>query len=315
MRKKGKPTIKDSSDDWTKISFVPDLEKFGMEVRSDGRHGGLRLNSALGGWVGAQSGGRFAQPHFGDRLTPCASQSLDADTVALLTRRVYDMAGVTHHSVKVYLNGKRIAVNNFSNYVDLFLGPKLAPGRQRAALAPQFLVFDAALKRVTSVQDRSILTLGGSHRCAQLAPGHREGRRPLGSVRRRVRRRLPAVLVRQLDRDHQGRHPRRSRRRSGHREGAHTPPPRRRRLTAASPPPRHRLATASPPPLRRPVQPLEPPPDRAVAGARASQEEAQGPREDSQAEPRQVAPQGASPSYRPPPPPLLSSTTAPTSIL
>ena len=56
-------------------------------------------------------------------------QSLDADTVALMTRRVYDMAGVTHHSVKVYLNGKRLPVNNFSNYVDLFLGPKLAPGR------------------------------------------------------------------------------------------------------------------------------------------------------------------------------------------
>ena len=46
-----------------------------------------------------------------------------------MTRRVYDMAGVTHHSVKVYLNGKRLPVNNFSNYVDLFLGPKLAPGR------------------------------------------------------------------------------------------------------------------------------------------------------------------------------------------
>ena len=35
------------------------------------------------------------------------------------------MAGCTHHSVKVYLNGKRISTNNFSNYVDLFLGPKL----------------------------------------------------------------------------------------------------------------------------------------------------------------------------------------------
>ena len=26
---------------------------------------------------------------------------------------------------QVYLNGKRIATNNFSNYVDLFLGPKI----------------------------------------------------------------------------------------------------------------------------------------------------------------------------------------------
>lgn len=32
MRKKGKPVIKDSKEDWTKITFVPDLQKFGMEV-------------------------------------------------------------------------------------------------------------------------------------------------------------------------------------------------------------------------------------------------------------------------------------------
>ena len=37
MRKKGKPSIKDTSgEDWTKITFVPDLEKFGMEVRGGG---------------------------------------------------------------------------------------------------------------------------------------------------------------------------------------------------------------------------------------------------------------------------------------
>ncbi|KAL3915442.1 MAG: hypothetical protein SGPRY_007217 [Prymnesium sp.] len=86
MRKTGKPTIKDCKEDWTKISFIPDLEKFGME-------------------------------------------GLDADIVALMTRRVYDMAGITHSSVKVYFNGKRVNVNNFQQYIDLFLGPKMAPGR------------------------------------------------------------------------------------------------------------------------------------------------------------------------------------------
>jgi len=85
MRKKGKPVIKDSKEDWTKITFVPDLQKFGMEA-------------------------------------------LDADIVALMARRVYDMAGITHHSVKVFLNGKRVPVNNFQRYIDLYLGPKLAAG-------------------------------------------------------------------------------------------------------------------------------------------------------------------------------------------
>ena len=53
-------------------------------------------------------------------------ETLDDDICALFTRRAYDMAGCTHHTVKVYLNGKRLATNNFSNYVDLFLGPKVA---------------------------------------------------------------------------------------------------------------------------------------------------------------------------------------------
>ena len=83
MKTVGKPQIKEGcNEDWTKISWVPDLAKFGMTA-------------------------------------------LDDDIVALFARRAYDLAGCTHSSVKVYLNGKRISVNNFSNYVDLFLGPKM----------------------------------------------------------------------------------------------------------------------------------------------------------------------------------------------
>ena len=84
--KVGKPTIKEgNTEGWTKITWVPDLPKFGM-------------------------------------LT------LDEDICALFTRRAYDMAGCTHSSVKVFLNGKKLPTNNFSNYVDLFLGHKLAAG-------------------------------------------------------------------------------------------------------------------------------------------------------------------------------------------
>ena len=56
-----------------------------------------------------------------------AQENLDDDIVSLLERRAYDLAGCTHHTVKVYLNDKRISINNFSNYVDLFLGPKAGP--------------------------------------------------------------------------------------------------------------------------------------------------------------------------------------------
>lgn len=48
-------------------------------------------------------------------------ERLDDDTVALFTKRVYDMAGVTNKKVKVQLNGELISINNFEQYVDLYL--------------------------------------------------------------------------------------------------------------------------------------------------------------------------------------------------
>ena len=39
---------------------------------------------------------------------------LEADTVALMTKRVYDLAGVTNARVKVFLNGNRIPIKNFA---------------------------------------------------------------------------------------------------------------------------------------------------------------------------------------------------------
>ena len=48
-------------------------------------------------------------------------KELDDDTVALLSKRVYDLAGCTPSSVNVYLNGKKISVvPNFEKYTDLY---------------------------------------------------------------------------------------------------------------------------------------------------------------------------------------------------
>lgn len=66
MTKTTAPAIKDSSEDYTKITFSPDLAKFKME-------------------------------------------SLDKDTVDLLSRRAYDVAASTR-GVKVYLNDQRLPV-------------------------------------------------------------------------------------------------------------------------------------------------------------------------------------------------------------
>jgi DNA topoisomerase-2 len=47
--------------------------------------------------------------------------SLDDDTVALLSKRVYDMAGCTSNDVKVFLNKKKVpSVTNFETYIDMY---------------------------------------------------------------------------------------------------------------------------------------------------------------------------------------------------
>lgn len=68
--------VSSSGEDFTRISFQPDLSKFKM-------------------------------------------QKLDKDIVALFSRRAFDVAGSTK-GVKVYLNGKRLPISGFKEYVELF---------------------------------------------------------------------------------------------------------------------------------------------------------------------------------------------------
>jgi DNA topoisomerase-2 len=79
MQTKGTPKVKDckSDENWTSITFTPDLSKFKMS-------------------------------------------HLDADIVALMKKRVHDMAGCTP-GVKVFLQGERIKVKNFEEYCNMYL--------------------------------------------------------------------------------------------------------------------------------------------------------------------------------------------------
>ncbi|KAG8724984.1 DNA topoisomerase 2 [Ceratobasidium sp. 395] len=54
---------------------------------------------------------------------------IDEDTAALLRRRVYDMAG-TVKNVKVFLNGERIKVKNFKQYVELYVNSARGDGEE-----------------------------------------------------------------------------------------------------------------------------------------------------------------------------------------
>ena len=69
-----------TGEDYTRITFSPDLSKFKMN-------------------------------------------ELDKDIVALFSRRAYDIAG-SSKGVKVFLNGKKLPVNGFKDYIEMFIKDK-----------------------------------------------------------------------------------------------------------------------------------------------------------------------------------------------
>ena len=83
MTRKEEPqiTANKSNQDFTKITFTPEWERFNMN-------------------------------------------GLEDDTLDLLTKRVYDLAGVTNKRVKVWLNGELIQCTDFSMYADMYLKSK-----------------------------------------------------------------------------------------------------------------------------------------------------------------------------------------------
>nr|NVI79328.1 topoisomerase 2 [Cucujiformia] len=81
MTKASEPKIKDfSGEDFTKVTFSPDLTKFKMD-------------------------------------------KLDEGIVSLMSRRAYDIAASTR-GVKVFLNGRRLPVKSFKDYIDLYMKGK-----------------------------------------------------------------------------------------------------------------------------------------------------------------------------------------------
>lgn len=90
---KAKITKNARGEEYTKVTFKPDLKRFGME-------------------------------------------SIDEDTVSLLKKRVYDMAG-TVRDVKVFLNGERIKVKGFKSYVEMYLNSAAEAAAENSGGAAQ----------------------------------------------------------------------------------------------------------------------------------------------------------------------------------
>lgn len=68
-------------------------------------------------------GSDYTEVTFHPDLQKFHMSHLDKDTVALLTRRAYDMAGVS--GVKVFLNGKKLPITTFQTYCNLYLKDKV----------------------------------------------------------------------------------------------------------------------------------------------------------------------------------------------
>ncbi|KDQ54971.1 hypothetical protein JAAARDRAFT_196340 [Jaapia argillacea MUCL 33604] len=95
MSKVGKAKITNNGrgEEYTRVTFKPDLKRFGMD-------------------------------------------SIDDDTISLLKRRVYDLAG-TIKDVKVYLNDEKLKIKNFKSYVEMYLNSAAAEAAEASGGAAQ----------------------------------------------------------------------------------------------------------------------------------------------------------------------------------
>jgi DNA topoisomerase-2 len=90
---KAKITKNPKGEEYTRVTFRPDLERFGMNT-------------------------------------------IDEDTISLLKKRVYDMAG-TVKNVKVYLNDERLKIKNFKQYVEMYVTSAAAEAAENSGGAAQ----------------------------------------------------------------------------------------------------------------------------------------------------------------------------------
>ena len=65
-------------------------------------------------------GEEFTKVTFQPSLTRFGLSRLDPDLVAIISRRAFDIAATLRGVEEVYLNGKKIPINSFKDYVDLF---------------------------------------------------------------------------------------------------------------------------------------------------------------------------------------------------
>jgi DNA topoisomerase-2 len=67
-------------------------------------------------------------------------ETLEDDMIEMMKKRVYDVAGC-NSSLKVWLNGKRIPMKNFQDYVKLYFRSSMLEGKAMPSLVRLFIYF------------------------------------------------------------------------------------------------------------------------------------------------------------------------------
>ncbi|MFH4983849.1 hypothetical protein AB6A40_010558, partial [Gnathostoma spinigerum] len=92
-------------------------------------------------FIAKSKGEDFTRVTFRPDLAKFKMTELDDDIIALMSRRAYDVAGVTK-GVKVYLNGKQLPVQGFKQYVEQYTKHNLESSGE-----PYKVVFDQPNER------------------------------------------------------------------------------------------------------------------------------------------------------------------------
>lgn len=82
----------------------------------------------------------FTEVQFEPDLRKFSLDKMSSDMVSLLTKRVYDLAGCTPASVVVYLNGKKLTVKSFKDYVGLYFDQESKDFRHYESVNPRWEV-------------------------------------------------------------------------------------------------------------------------------------------------------------------------------
>lgn len=93
-----KKFIVETQDSKAKKHYIQEFAKNMSEI------GAPKISGDLQG-----DGNDFTKVTFEPDLKKFKMSCLDDDTVALLSKRVYDLAGCTRNDIKVHLNGKKIS--------------------------------------------------------------------------------------------------------------------------------------------------------------------------------------------------------------